>query len=159
MLIFCDFFSPPFSKFFNLLFPLFFLPEKKSKLGYNVSWSLFHHGRCWIYKIVLQNCTKVLGGMRPQETSAIFIHPLLETFSNAVVCEKMLAVCDHAELQLVRKKGDFHPNCSVTRLHMLDWILEKEVSNLHSNCKPTVCSCDPNSRCKIKSNQEKVGMQ
>lgn len=26
--------------------------------------------------------------MRPQETSAIFIHPLLETFSNAVVCKK-----------------------------------------------------------------------
>lgn len=43
--------------------------------------------------------------MRPQETSAIFIHPLLETFSKAVVCEKMLAVCDHAELQLVRKRG------------------------------------------------------
>lgn len=41
--------------------------------------------------------------MRPQETSAIFIHPLLETFSNAVVCEKML--CDHAELQLVTKGG------------------------------------------------------
>lgn len=58
--------------------------------------------------------------MRPQETSAIFIHPLLETFSNAVVCEEMLAVCDHAELQLVRKKGNFHPNWSVTRLHMLD---------------------------------------
>lgn len=58
--------------------------------------------------------------MRPQETSAIFIHPLLETFSNAVVCEKMLAVCDHAELQLMRKKGHFHPSCSVTRLHMLD---------------------------------------
>lgn len=58
--------------------------------------------------------------MRPQETSAIFIHPLLETFSNAVVCEKMLAVCDHAELQPMRKKGDFHPNRSVTQLHMLD---------------------------------------
>lgn len=58
--------------------------------------------------------------MRPQETSAFFIHPLLETFSNAVVCEKMLAVCDHAELQLVRKKGAFSPRCSVTRLHMWD---------------------------------------
>lgn len=45
--------------------------------------------------------------MRPQETSAIFIHPLLETFSNAVVYEKMF--CDHAELQLVMKKGDFSP--------------------------------------------------
>lgn len=29
--------------------------------------------------------------MRPQETSAIFIHPLLEISSNAVVYEKMLA--------------------------------------------------------------------
>lgn len=27
-------------------------------------------------------------------------------------------------------KGDFHPNCSVTQLHMLDWILEKEVSKI-----------------------------
>lgn len=158
MLILCDFFFPlPFRNSLICCF-LFSFFRNKNKLGYNISRSLFHHGRCWIYKIVLQNCTKVLGGMRPQETSAIFIHPLLETFSNAVVCEKMLAVCDHAELQLVRKKGDFHPSCSVTQLHMLDWILEKEVSNLHSNCRPTVCSCDPNSRCKIKSNQEKVGM-
>lgn len=153
MLIFCDFFPLPL--IYCFLFSFF---RNKNKLGYNVSWFLFHHGRCWIYKMVLQSSTKVLGGMRHQETSAIVIHPLWETFSNAV-CQKMLAVCDHAELQLMRKKGHFHPSCSVTRLHMLDWILEKEVSNLHSNCKPTVCSCDPNSRCKIKSNREKVGMQ
>lgn len=89
--------------------------------------------------------------MRPQETSAIFIHPLLETFSNAVVCEKRLAVCDHAELQLVRKRGIFTPVLSDSVAYVGLNTGKKEVSNLLSNCKPTVCSCRPNSGCKTKS--------
>lgn len=66
MLIFCDFFPLPFqnSLIYCFLFSFF---RNKNKLGYNVSWFLFHHGRCWIYKIVLQNCTNVLEEWDPRK--------------------------------------------------------------------------------------------
>lgn len=57
MLILCDFFPLPFQNSLICCFLFSFFREKK-KWGYNVSCSLFHHGRCWIYKIVLKNCTK-----------------------------------------------------------------------------------------------------
>lgn len=155
MLILCDFFPFPFQN--SLICSFLFLSSGakiKITMGCN-AWSLFHHGRCWFYKTVLQKkkCTKKFWeGMRPQETSAIFIHPLLETFSNAVVCEKKaLQSATMLSYSSWGKGGIFTPVLSDSVAYVGLNTGKKEVSNLLSNCKPTVCSCRPNSGCKTKS--------
>lgn len=159
VLILCDFFSPlPFQNSLICSFLFSFLrgrEGRKKNLGSNISWSQFHHWRCWIYKITLQNCTKKFWEEWDPRKHLLSLYILSWRLSAMLWCaRKCLRSATTAAMLSYSswgKRGIFTPACSVTRLHMLDWILEKEGSKLLSNCKPTVCSCGPKSRCKTNS--------
>jgi len=150
--------SIPFSKFFNLLFPLSFFWKKK--MGYNV-WSLFHHGRCWFYKTVLKkNALKSFGrNETPGNICYLYTSSLGDLQQCCGVREK---ACSLRPCWVTARdeKGGFSPRCSVTRLHMLDWILEKKKSviflvtanQLYAVVVQTV-------DVKLNPSKEKVGVQ
>lgn len=150
MLILCDFFPFPFQN--SLICSFLFLSSGKKKMGYNV-WSLFHHGRCWFYKTVLKKkCTKKFWEEWDPRKHLLSLYILSWRPSAMLWCaRKGLQSATMLSYSSWGKRGIFTPVLSDSVAYVGLNTGKKEVSNLLSNCKPTVCSCRPNSGCKTKS--------
>lgn len=130
--------------------------EKKIEMGgYNVRSSLLHHWRCWIYKIMLQNCTKKFWEEWDPRKHLLSLYILSWRLPARLWCARKCLRSATTVTMLSYspwgKRGIFTPRAQW--LGCICWIeyWKKEVSKLLSNCKPTVCSCGPKSRCKTKS--------